>query len=531
MVRLPAKLSIIIAVLLVLAGLLSVKTSPVSAFHGCHGIFDCCTSWSPNPIDPIHLPPICDTTAGSRPCSGANATACTITGPASYCSSRGWRIDIGSNGCSWVPPVVCTWGPWVDGACDGGTCTDERRQTRWTSPVGCTFGSRCVSDVACDPPPPPPPPPSCTIALPGAGITVTAGLTTTLSPVITDTNGTIDEVLFTVSDTSVATVCENGTGPCSAGSASENDTGAAFRADMTGGNPSPPTTIIIATATMVDEGGITCSDSTTVTVVNPSGWWQVKEGDAVTNGNIRSTIPIVSCSASGTCEPYLIFNDTGNFPGVPLYFGTISPSAPDISTENWNTDTDYSSPEIYDYAFFANKIPVTGEAIPSNSIDGTAFTGSVVSDGYEWYEYDGAALGPNLSINTDIDFGGRKIVLFVDDADLTLLGQVNVNDGVGLFMVIVDRSILVGPGVGGVVGPHLEGLYVVDEQFITGSSNLPLHIRGSVAANDRVVLAGQRDLDDNSDAPAELFEYGADQIFLFPDDLTPRNLRWREVAP
>ncbi len=97
-------------------------------------------------------------------------------------------------------------------------------------------------------------------------------------------------------------------------------------------------------------------------------------------------------------------------------------------------------------------------------------------------------------------------------------------------MTIASGDITVSATAGGAEdsGPHLEGIYYAQNTFITEAGANQLHLRGSVAANN---FSLQRDLTDNSQDPAEIFEYGVDQVMAFPKELTRKRLIWREVAP
>jgi hypothetical protein len=125
--------------------------------------------------------------------------------------------------------------------------------------------------------------------------------------------------------------------------------------------------------------------------------------------------------------------------------------------------------------------------------------------------------------------GNRKVVLFVD-GDLTINGNINSVPGQGLFLVIVFGDIRITATAGGAEdsGPHLEGVFYAQNTFITEAGANQLHLRGSVYANDYSL---NRNLADNSQDPAEIFEYGVDQVMAFPKDLTRKRLIWREVAP
>jgi hypothetical protein len=123
--------------------------------------------------------------------------------------------------------------------------------------------------------------PSCTVDLLPATITMTAG-TSTLTAISPKSGspanvGAITQVNFSSSNTAVATV----TSPDSSSSYTTTVTGLAA---LTTGQST-------ITASVVMAGGIVrCTDTAlvTVTAVNTTPWWQVKDGDVTANGNIQA---------------------------------------------------------------------------------------------------------------------------------------------------------------------------------------------------------------------------------------------------
>jgi len=339
----------------------------------------------------------------------------------------------------------------------------------------------------------------------------------------------IDQVLFTVNAPPVAGVAANPLYP-------NPDDSAAFQVEMEA--LSLGSTTYTATATLNDPGATQCIDTADITVTNPSSWWQVKEGDAVTDGGISSAIPPTAY------ESALIVHDVDEFPGVPTYQGSLNPSPPNVSSKNWNTNSSYSAP-IPDYAFFEGRVPASSfTPIITNPVNTTVLTtGTLDANGYLWLRYDGADYGFTDLVIEDpsgtVNLGTNKVVLFVKDADLVVNSKINLTPGRGFFMAIVERDISVNQLVGDTPvaspTPDLEGIYIADGNFATGSTfaaipdDIQLHIRGSVVGNTGVDL--ERVLSDNSLYPGELFEYGVDQILAYPQDLTPSRLIWREVAP
>jgi hypothetical protein len=78
----------------------------------------------------------------------------------------------------------------------------------------------------------------------------------------------------------------------------------------------------------------------------PAGpWWQVKDADVQTNGDLRSKVP------SGY---YFGLPGLGGFPGVAKYGGSTSLSSATVSAKGWLAESAYAPPnnKIQDYSYF-----------------------------------------------------------------------------------------------------------------------------------------------------------------------------------
>lgn len=254
------------------------------------------------------------------------------------------------------------------------------------------------------------------------------------------------------------------------------------------------------------------STSTTVTSISTTPWWQVKDGDVTTLANLTSLVPTAS---------YFDTVGNGGFPGVPV-FGTtfnLSTDQTKISTNKWNANTATTESRIFDYAYFKNLIPSDIVFASGSSLA----TPQTTQHGYEWFRTVG-----DLTLGSNIDLGTRKVILFVENGNLSINGNINLTDNQGFFGAIVDNNINVGASVTSATGPALEGLYLSDLAFNTGAGTGQLHLRGSVVAYGGISLV--RNLANNT-LPAELFEFAPDQIILFPDKLGYRRQKWLEVSP
>ena len=274
---------------------------------------------------------------------------------------------------------------------------------------------------------------------------------------------------------------------------------------------------------------LACSNTVTVNVNNPDPWWQVKDSDVSSAGDLITKVPFLGGLFFGLAG-------SGGYPGVSTYGENTDLTASNVSQIGWMAKS--SNPSLsskhYDYSFIARQIPsdVVQTNITGSIENGAAFSAPTTYYGYEWYKYTGPT---DLNINGNIDIGDRKIVLMVEGADVYINGNINLTDGVGFFGMFVYGDIFVNPAVGGGAAANIEGIYLSDGNFSTGTGGLEndsqLYIRGSVASYGGLNL--QRNLGEalNTENPAEVFEFAPDQILLFPAKLGYRRINWKEVAP
>ncbi len=413
-----------------------------------------------------------------------------------------------------TPPPGCTTSVWVNTACDAGTCTaNQMQQVRTVSPAGCASTSQCVANPGCSAGiPTPTPAPTCTISLSPSTLNLTLGGSTGTITATVSCSASVDSVTFTSGNTSIATVSPG--------------------TDST----SPYTTIVTAVAPgatiitgVVNSGGQPrASDTTTVNSTPPAAWWQVKDGDVTTGGDLTSSVP------SG-----IHFDKTGDggYPGIPSYEGSTNLTSSSVSAEGWITKNTIVNPKVYDYSTLINLIPVdissnfnilnVGDNIPAELMSAGA---SHDANNYYWFMYDGATNGGQPLTLPAVNVGSRKVILLVKSANLNITGNVTLTNGVGFFMTAVDGNISVASSVGGGGGANLEGIYMADGTFSDGVGATQLQVRGSVVAYGGVNL--QRDLlAGNVTDPGEYFIYAPDQILLYPSKLGVRKIHWKEVAP
>ncbi len=257
----------------------------------------------------------------------------------------------------------------------------------------------------------------------------------------------------------------------------------------------------------------TISDVRQFTVTTPAipSWWQTKDGDITTPNDISSEI----------YTGYLLdVAGNGGYPGLPVYGGSLSKGQGNISIKQWESNASISSSRNFNYSYFSNLIP-SGTTLNNISKLATGNT-EVYTDGYAWYKASG-----DVNISSNIDFGGRKVILFIENGSLNVDAKINLNDGAGFFAVFAAKDINIGSTVSG--SPAIEGLYLADGDFVIDAASTQFHARGSITTFGTITI--QRSLANNSTGPSELFEFAPDQLLMFPDKLGYRRQRWSEVAP
>ncbi len=352
---------------------------------------------------------------------------------------------------------------------------------------------------------------SCDLS--SSSITLKQGYSQTISSTIASSTG-IDHVTFSSNPTYLTV----GTG---------SDSSYVYQTLITGASPGSTT---LSSGVYITSGALACTASSPVTVTPPQAWWQVKDSDITSSGDISSDVPIGS---------YFELEGPGGYPGVPASGGTTSFDASNVSANGWWAASTQTNAKVYDNAYFNNQIPkdTVITTISDNNIDGSILTsGGTASYGYYWYKYDGAATGLDLTINAPIDLGSRKVILLVNSANLYINGAINLTDGQGFFMTSVGKTATLAKGniyVNATVGSSaydLEGIYEADGVFDTGISALPLSVRGAVTGYGGITMT--RDLGGSANSnPAEFFEYAPDQVMLYPSRLGSRKINWKEVAP
>jgi len=337
--------------------------------------------------------------------------------------------------------------------------------------------------------------------------------------------------------------------------------GPPYRINATGYNVTSFGSPVTLRAGVVMGGVEQCFGTKTVDITNPPAWWQVRGGDVwagkiAGSGTISSSIPSPVICILPTCDPVLIRDKPSGsgFPGVAAAGLAVDTGASggSVSSQDWLTEgTSFLDTDPYGYDFFDGKIP--GGVTLAVTVDETNLENppaSALLGGYYWFKYSGGAPLTLSSGDGVIGLGGRKIILFVDNADVTINTKISVTQGLGAFYLIADQDVTVSYSVGdaptSAPNPDIEGLIFADGQvilegdpsgpgldkqlFIRGSlSGLGKDAAGTSGVNDGVVF--ERDLPNNSLIPAELVEFAPDMVLTWPPYLARKNTTWKEVAP
>ena len=110
--------------------------------------------------------------------------------------------------------------------------------------------------------------------------------------------------------------------------------------------------------------------------------------------------------------------------------------------------------------------------------------------------------------------------------------KIQVQEGDGFFMTIVEGNINVLRDYYHSSEIALEGIYFTENSFVTEEGgNEQLDLKGMLAAMGGVNLQRDIGLPDNTTTPSEIFEYGPEYIFHFPSIFSNRRTIWREVSP
>jgi hypothetical protein len=155
---------------------------------------------------------------------------------------------------------------------------------------------------------------------------------------ISESGDSLSSVTFALADATDFGVC-GASGICAVGVSSYTDSISAFGARVVSANNVGAETALTVSGQM--SGGTVClGDLAIVRTRNNPAWVQVKNGDILAKGNIRSIIP-VSCVDSPSCDESLItYDNPGGSPGVATAGLTINLGASGNSRLKANNEDD-----------------------------------------------------------------------------------------------------------------------------------------------------------------------------------------------
>ncbi len=250
---------------------------------------------------------------------------------------------------------------------------------------------------------------------------------------------------------------------------------------------------------------LACSATTAVGVISPGPWWQVEDGNVHANsGGISSQIP---SACSGACLPNLITGLGGllSFTGsVSLGDGTISQDGSD-----WNAETVYTGTRT-GFAYFERLLQ--DDPAPRGVWDGGLPAQSGVS----------LAPGSVTTSGTWNVTASENFVLLAD-GDVIVNANIDVAPG-GFLAIIASGDITINPSV-----TRIEGVFIADGTINTGLGDQQLVGEGIFTGWTNINF--QRDLNDDSQTPAERFVYRPDLQLNAYRYLLWFGIDWREVAP
>lgn len=227
------------------------------------------------------------------------------------------------------------------------------------------------------------------------------------------------------------------------------------------------------------------------------------------------------------CGSVLSANATTNLTNSTVSTpGWLVASPTDLSGSNFVNPATLTR---YDYDFFKNRVQtyVTPGNLPSTvSSVANLTTNGVVFEGIYYLKSSG-----NVTFSSDLSLGKTKVVVLVDGT-VNLNGRINFDSwngsDMGLFVLLAGGNVTVGGTVGDippVAISHLEGVYLTNGIFDTGTSLEQLKVSGVVAAGQG--LAFNRTLGQAN--PSEYFIFRPDVMMQLPRTLKRQNTFWTEV--
>jgi hypothetical protein len=261
----------------------------------------------------------------------------------------------------------------------------------------------------------------------------------------------------------------------------------------------------------------------TPTVVSLA-WFQTKDGDVYSHGNIRSAV-------IGT--DYFSLKGNGGYPGVVIYGGTNAVFAPGTVSNpayKWLANTGFTGTlGFYNYFYqllgSPNLIAPPGGGIVNGSLP--------AADGV--LAYNG-----NIETGGNINIGTKKVVILTS-GNFLVKNKIKVGNG-GSLVVITQTGIGVSEDFASTVADPIQGIFFtdgifyssVDDTFQEVSSSGRLVIEGSVIALSGIHLSRNLGGTANQTTPAEYFMWNPAiwlNSYSSSFDLWRSRFSWSEIAP
>ena len=90
---------------------------------------------------------------------------------------------------------------------------------------------------------------------------------------------------------------------------------------------------------------LACTATSGVNVLAPDPWWQVKDGDTSSNGNLNSSVPATK---------FFGLDGLGGYAGVAGYGASTNLTTANVSTAGWLASSKNAGQKIFNYSWLAN---------------------------------------------------------------------------------------------------------------------------------------------------------------------------------
>jgi len=255
--------------------------------------------------------------------------------------------------------------------------------------------------------------------------------------------------------------------------------------------------------------------SLTVEECRTDPWLQTQEGDVHSGGKITSKI------SSTATNPYFSLKGSGGFHGI-VSWGGSSLNNPNFGSgqvsepPQWLANTQAKKKN---YEFFYPLLDYP--ELISPPLLGTITNNDLFNDADGIIAYNG-----DIETGDAWNIGTKKIVLLTT-GNFSIKHKIEVSSG-GSLVVVAKENISVDGGLGG-VNNKIQGIFITDGAFNSGTGNQQLIVEGGVIAKEFIL---KRDLEEaNFTTPAEKFVYLPHMFLNLHPSLWRGSHIWEELAP